>query len=490
MDEGYSITYGSDGNIYAAGFSARSTTSDFTAISVTPQDTQRWVYTYSGPTNNGGRALSIVRGADGNIYAAGKSYIGNSEDFTVVSLTSGGTQRWVYNYNGPGNGNDGANAVIFGADGNIYACGYSTGSGTGADFTVISLTSNGTQRWVYRLSPIGDPECANSIVYGADGNIYATGISYGGSIPGDDFTVVSLTTAGTQRWVYRYNGPGNSIDGGTSIVWGNDGNLYTAGYSTWPGGQYATVISLTPNNTFRWYSITGTTSTYSAFYSIIYLSGNVYCAGCISRAAPNGLNALLVSFTASDGAYRWSYESNLLYEDCLASITYGGGYIYSVGKSTLSTDPSTLVTKNNTDGNVWLSTILSRSEGEGICYGTDGYIYTTGKHNADFLIMKISPDVIGVAESGEIQGDWQKFFTATFFNKEIRIKFTSIKEGFTEIGLYDVCGEKVYGAQLSIPVGTITVRDNSIERLPAGIYFLKVRNEKEGIYSSVKLIKE
>ena len=51
------------------------------------------------------------------------------------------TEQWVYRYNGPGNGNDQANSIIYGLDDNIYVAGYSTGIGTGEDFTVISLDS-------------------------------------------------------------------------------------------------------------------------------------------------------------------------------------------------------------------------------------------------------------------------------------------------------------------------------------------------------------
>ncbi len=49
------------------------------------------------------------------------------------------TERWVYRYNGPGDTVDCASSLIYGADGNIHSAGYSTGSGTYEDFTVISL---------------------------------------------------------------------------------------------------------------------------------------------------------------------------------------------------------------------------------------------------------------------------------------------------------------------------------------------------------------
>ena len=57
------------------------------------------------------------------------------------------TERWIYTHNGSGNDADEAKVVVYGADGNIYAAGYSIYS-TGAgiwDFTVISLGPVGVE---------------------------------------------------------------------------------------------------------------------------------------------------------------------------------------------------------------------------------------------------------------------------------------------------------------------------------------------------------
>lgn len=48
-------------------------------------------------------------------------------------------ENWVYRYHGPGNYDDMAYSLAYGADGNIYAAGYSDGGSTYYDFTVVSL---------------------------------------------------------------------------------------------------------------------------------------------------------------------------------------------------------------------------------------------------------------------------------------------------------------------------------------------------------------
>jgi hypothetical protein len=57
----------------------------------------------------------------------------------VVSLSALGSPDWVYLYGGPGNDEDIVSSIDYGSDGNIYAAGYSVGSGTERDFIVISL---------------------------------------------------------------------------------------------------------------------------------------------------------------------------------------------------------------------------------------------------------------------------------------------------------------------------------------------------------------
>jgi uncharacterized cupredoxin-like copper-binding protein len=74
----------------------------------------------------------------------------------LLAIASGQTERWVYCYNGPGYFTDEAYSLVAGAGGNIYAAGFSTGDTSGFDFAVISLTPGGTERWVYRYNGPGN----------------------------------------------------------------------------------------------------------------------------------------------------------------------------------------------------------------------------------------------------------------------------------------------------------------------------------------------
>jgi hypothetical protein len=304
---------GPDTNIYVVGVSSDSLTGqDFTIISLTRTGTERWVYRYNGPGDSADVGSVLTFGTDGNIYAAGgSSGVGTGPDFTVISLTPGGSERWVYRHNGPGNGSDWALAVACGADSSVYAAGYDFSSGTDQDLAVISLTPGGGERWVYRYNGPGnnwDRASYASLVCGADRNIYVGGVTYGVAT-GTEFTIISLTPADSERWVYRYDGLGNSWDGVCALTCGADGNLYACGYSIGSGtSNDFTVISLTPADSERWvYCYNGPANGIDFAQSVVQgLDGNVHVAG-YSRGS-GSLSDIAVASLTPNGSQRWIYR--------------------------------------------------------------------------------------------------------------------------------------------------------------------------------------
>jgi len=112
--------------------------------------TERWIYWYNGSHNYYDFAKTIAYGTDGNIYAAGRSWGGDTtgDDLVVVSVTSDNNPRWSYVYRSNGYGLDEAYSIVYGADGNIYLAGTTYDTTTYYDFTVISLTNTGSERRV------------------------------------------------------------------------------------------------------------------------------------------------------------------------------------------------------------------------------------------------------------------------------------------------------------------------------------------------------
>jgi len=508
IDFAKAIVYGADGNIYVVGQSYVNSTNgwDFTVIGLTSTGTERWVYTYNGPANSNEQARSIVYGADGNIYVAGISIgIGTGVDLAVISLTSSGTERWVYTYNGLNNNKDEAHSIVYGADGNIYVAGeVYTSNSNYQDFTVISLTSSGTERWVYTYHGGIMFDVGYSIVYGGDGNIYAAGYTMGvGTIT--DFTVISLKrTTGAERWIYKYNGmPSNSGDIAFSIVYGLDGNIYAAGYTT-SSNYYTdfTVISLSTAGAERWIYKNYTNYDDMAEAVIYGQDGNIYAAGY--RAVSSTKFDLAVISITNTGTQNWVYTYNGPGNDNdrARQIVYGqDGNIYaggwSIGAGTGSDFTVTSLTNTGTERWVYRYNGPANMPDQimAMVNGQDGNIYAAGvtdgsSPNEDLVVISLEPTLVGVEEYSSNQ--WLEVspeILNSFFINKIVIRFASSINFPLKIAIYDAIGRKVYETSIFTTISDFLIlSDKTISNLPRGIYFLSISGA-EKIYSVIKLVK-
>jgi hypothetical protein len=231
---GYGLTVGTDGNIYMP-MTTRNVNgnTDLSVLSLTSSGVFRWAYHYDGPAMMDDACYTVMQGTDGNLYAAGNSTgIGTNHDYTIVSLDTLGNQRWVYRKNWNANGVDEEYfTMAFDANYNIYTCGDLQDTAGQHDYAVISLDNSGNERWIYTKNGPGNyDDICHSIVLGPDGNLYTTGVSKGFNTDYDAI-VISLTTSGSERWVYRYNGIDSTKDDAQLVNYGYDGNIYFSGYA-------------------------------------------------------------------------------------------------------------------------------------------------------------------------------------------------------------------------------------------------------------------
>ncbi|RKX71380.1 hypothetical protein DRP53_01720 [candidate division WOR-3 bacterium] len=242
----YNIVQTTQGDLVVSGTYYDGSDYDFLVIGLTTEGVEQWSYRYEGPGYSTDKALSIAQGSDGNLYIAGYSEgIGTLGDLTVISLTVSGNLRWIYRYNGPDDKFDQAFQIISGGDQNLYIAGLSNGDTTAQDLLVISLDYTGAERWVYRYnSNVNRDDVACSIVEGSDGNVYAAG--YSGGV-GEDIVVISLTHSGIENWIYRYDGTGNGNDYGKAVCEGRDGNLYITGLSFGGVERYFDLVIISLN---------------------------------------------------------------------------------------------------------------------------------------------------------------------------------------------------------------------------------------------------
>ena len=89
-------------------------------------------------------------------------------------------QAWVQRYNGPGNGDDDANAVAVDGSNNVIVTGYSTGSGSDYDYATIKYSSAGVPLWTNRYNgPANSNDHARAVAVDGSNNVIVTGYSYG-----------------------------------------------------------------------------------------------------------------------------------------------------------------------------------------------------------------------------------------------------------------------------------------------------------------------
>jgi uncharacterized delta-60 repeat protein len=245
-DYAYDIAVDGSGDVYVTGYSARQNTSpynyDYATIKYSTSGEQRWVARYNGPANDWDRAYYIAVDGSGNVYVAGHSAASGvppyNFDYATVKYNNSGEQQWVSRYNGPANANDDPYDLAVDGAGNVVVTGYSGGPGSYFDYATVKYNNSGVQQWVVRYNgPGNSDDIARALALDDSGNVFVTGYSFGLGTA-YDCTTIKYSASGMERWVARYNGPGNADDAGYAIGLDGSGNVYVTGQSSGSGTYY------------------------------------------------------------------------------------------------------------------------------------------------------------------------------------------------------------------------------------------------------------
>jgi hypothetical protein len=309
--------------------------------------------------------------------------------YTLPLFAQSVDTAWVRRYNGPGDDQDGAEALVVDVYGNCYVTGTSKGRGTWNDYATIKYDRNGNELWVRRYNgPMNYEDGAHSIAVDRSGNVYVTGGSFG-SDTGTDYATVKYDSMGNKIWVRRYNGPGNSNDDASAVVVDFSGDIHVTGSSLGieTGYDYST-IKYRPNGDTAWVRRFdgGREPGSGASDIVVDRSGNVYVTGDDGTVKYD-----------STGTELWigSWGGSALVVDALSNV-YIAGSIYGDGK-----DFNYATIKYNPDGDTaWLRTYNGPGDysdfAKAIAVDSSGNIYVTGsswgyKTSQDYATIKYDP---------------------------------------------------------------------------------------------------
>lgn len=229
---------------------------------------------------------------------------------------------WVARYNGPANRADSmlptvVRSVAVSADGTtVFVTGTSEGATSGADYATVAYSSaTGAQRWVARYNGPGNgDDIAGAVAVSPDGaTVFVSGGSTGNKSGLDYLTVAYNARTGAQQWVARYDGPAGHNEGVASLAVDPNGTkLFVTGTSegATPGEEksYATVAYAAASGTQLWADrYVGPAKRDSAYSVAVSRNGATVFVTGWSQVRIGGMakDYATVAYNADTGARRW-----------------------------------------------------------------------------------------------------------------------------------------------------------------------------------------
>jgi uncharacterized repeat protein (TIGR03803 family) len=206
-------------------------------------------YVSEGAFPRGGLTL----GTDGNLYGV-LSASANGKFGSVFKITTAGAVTLLHTFSDTGDGASPSLPPIQATDGNFY--GTVGSSGSSGNGVLYRLTPTGTFTVLHTFDRNVDGDGGSAVVQGADGKLYTVAAEG----PGGWGTVLQFTVTGTVKVLHNF---ATDQSEGTSpmgpLVQAGDGNFYGACNE---GGAHSsgTIWRISPSGSFQLlYSVNGTT---------------------------------------------------------------------------------------------------------------------------------------------------------------------------------------------------------------------------------------
>jgi PKD repeat protein len=197
-----------------------------------------WTNLYIGPNNSDDQAQAVAVDANNNVFVTGYS-VGNSftYDYATIKYSSAGVPLWTNRYNGLGNGEDRAVAVVVDANGNVFVTGYSVGALSTFNYATIKYSNAGAPLWTNSYDA-GAADKATALTVDGANNVIVTGSSISSSSFNNEYATIKYSNAGVAQWTNRYHGPLSRGDQAAALAVDGADNVIVTG-SSGTGGSYS-----------------------------------------------------------------------------------------------------------------------------------------------------------------------------------------------------------------------------------------------------------
>ncbi len=360
LDLGASVLEVEDGYVMCgATFDDANLDFDIFATKVDLDGVVVWTKIYTSTGIGHGYANYMCETADGDFLLTGTSYdpaVGDQDVF-VLKIDGDGNELWVEEFDGGGAENDGANYITEDADGIITVCGYASFEVAKAivkKMWIFGLQPDGTKIAERFYSLNGDDE-ANSFIDLADGSMAIIGTSYD-NINGDyDGVLIKANAMGEEVWKVFSIGTANEEY--NDFVIDINGNFIITGLieDEINKDDDLLLMSVSADGNILNYSYTFDYSAGDDVANRIYIKdGEYFLAGYIGDTQFNDVDAYLARINPATGTILGSVVYGDIYDDEFYDFdfTADGGYI-CIGYQNTSTSTSDIyLVKTDDNGEV------------------------------------------------------------------------------------------------------------------------------------------
>ena len=354
-DKAKAIAVDSGGNVYVTGSSIDASGGlDFATVKYDSNGAQKWVVRYNGTGNGEDVPVSVAVNDSLNVYVSGWSLgSGSNFDYATLKYDAAGTLKWVKRYNGPDNGEDRAYAMVLRGTSDVYVTGASTD--TMLDYTTIKYNAaSGDSLWLARYNGTGNGnDIARAIVLRSSSDVFITGGSQD-ALGKYDYATINYNSSGVLQWVSRYNGSANGDDQAYAIGVQSSSRVYVTGKSLQVGSfnDFVTVRYNQSSGDEDWVSAFNGTANDDDGAVAILGGGSPYVLGS-SAGSGVGSDYALVQYSGSNGDENWNtrYNGPGNNNDIPYAMTSFGGGVIVTGSSMSGVKGSEYLTIKYVDKN-------------------------------------------------------------------------------------------------------------------------------------------